>query len=292
MPRSVYFSEGYKGEQDLYESIVNEGLRIYGINMFYLPRSLITRDLILNHDVESRFNEAYVVEMYVENTNGFEGDSALMSKFGIQLRDQATLIVSKRQWERLVGFWNNNIDINRPQEGDVIYVPFSRSFFEIKFVDARQPFYQLLNLPVYRMECELFEYNEEIIDTGIPEIDLIHAKFSTKHLLETTGDARVFDIGERINQDQNGIIVSGTISKRSENSIEVFSIKSSDFSSKGFLPTDADQGIGPAGTDKNQVDITGVNNLTFSNDSVAQNSVFNQTSNDFIDFTQINPFKA
>jgi len=292
MPRSVYFSEGFRGEQDLYESIVNESMKIYGINMFYLPRQLITKDLILNHDVESRFNDAYVIEMYVENTNGFEGDSALMSKFGIELRDQATFVVAKRQWEKLVGFYNNDIELFRPAEGDIIYVPFSQSFFEIKFVDARQPFYQLLNLPVYRMECELFEYNEEIINTGVEEIDLIHAKFSTKHELQIDGDATLFNLGSHVTQEQNGVMVSGTISQRGGNIIEVFSIKSSDFSTKRFLPTSQSEGIGPITGDGNSFDVLSVNDITFSNDTIAQNSVFKNTSNEFIDFTQINPFKA
>jgi hypothetical protein len=142
------------------------------------------------------------------------------------------------------------------------------------------------------MECELFEYNEEIIDTGVQEIDLIHAKFSTKHELQIDGNATLFNLGSIVNQEQNGVTITGTISKRSEDIIEVFSIKSSDFSSKRFLPTAESEGIGPLTGDGNSVDILSINDITFTNDSVAQNSLFKTTSNEFIDFTQINPFKA
>lgn len=143
-----------------------------------MPRKIISLDTLLVEDTESKFNSAFLIEMYIENKEGFEGDGVLLSKFGLEIRHQMNLIVSSRRWNLSVGAWNKGFSNLRPSEGDLIYIPLVRGLFEIKFVDLETPFYQLSNLPVYTMKCELFEYSGEDLNTGVKEIDDIQSSLS------------------------------------------------------------------------------------------------------------------
>lgn len=165
-------SQKVRSEQSLYEDLIIESIQFYGQDVYYLPRELVNVDKIFLDDVPSHFSDAYKIEMYIENTDGFDGEGDLFTKFGIQLRDQATFVVARRRWVQLIG---DNLDKQafRPREGDVIYLPLSNSLFEIKEVKTESPFYQLSQLPLFRMQCELFEYSDEDFDTGIGEIDVI-----------------------------------------------------------------------------------------------------------------------
>jgi hypothetical protein len=179
MGRSVYFSQKFKPEQELYEDIIIESIKRYGFDCFYMPRALTSLDTILNEDTESRFDAAFNIEMYIENVDGYEGDGVLMSKFGLEIRQQVRLVVSRRRWNTSVGVWNKGYSNLRPSEGDLIYVPLVKGLFEIKYVDLETPFYQLQNLPVYKMTCELFEYRGEDLNTGVQEIDTVQNIAST-----------------------------------------------------------------------------------------------------------------
>lgn len=171
MGTNPYFSQAVRSEQQLYEDIVIESLEIYGQSLYYLPRDLVAEDRIFGDDVTSRFNSSYKVTMYVENVEGFDGEGDLFTKFGIEIRDQATFVVSRRRWEQTVRRHDNQITVQRPAEGDIIYLPLSNSMFQIMAVEHEQPFYQLSKLPVYKLRCELFEYTGEDFDTGIEQID-------------------------------------------------------------------------------------------------------------------------
>ena len=173
MPTNVFFNHAVSTEQQLYEDLVVESLRLYGHEVFYLPREVVEEDTILNEDVQSKYGDAYSVEMYIENTDGFEGEGDLMSKFGIQVRDQATFVISLRSWERFISLDSNLATSFRPNEGDLIYFPLSGSMFEIKFVEHEDPFYQVGKLFVFKLRAELFEYSQEDFDTGIGDIDMI-----------------------------------------------------------------------------------------------------------------------
>ena len=173
MATNVYFSPAVKSEQWLYEDIVIEALKMYGQDVYYIPRVLIDRDHILNEEIESRFEDAYMIEMYVDNVDGYEGEKELMSKFGLDIQDDATFVVARRRWEQFVSIDNNLIVSSRPNEGDLIYFPKASKLFEITFVDHDDPFYQVHNLPTYKLKCKTFEYGSEAIDTGIAEIDEI-----------------------------------------------------------------------------------------------------------------------
>lgn len=170
MATNPWVSQNVRSEQNLYEDLVIESLKFYGQDVYYLPRELVNTDAVFRDDVVSRFSDAYKIEMYVENTDGFSGEGDLFTKFGIELRDQATFVVARRRWKSLIG--NKLDELNfRPREGDLIYIPFSKSLFEIFKVETETPFYQLNQLPTFRITCELFEYNDEDFDTEIADID-------------------------------------------------------------------------------------------------------------------------
>ena len=137
---------------------------MYGQDVYYIPRDIVNEDKIFGDDVPSRFNSAYKVEMYIENTDGFDGDGDLFTKFGVEIRDQATFVLARKRWTQTVSRYDNDINSIRPLEGDLIYLPLSNSLFQIMHVEHEQPFYQLSNLPTYKMRCELFEYNDEDLD--------------------------------------------------------------------------------------------------------------------------------
>jgi hypothetical protein len=168
--RNLYFSAGARSEQNLYEDLIIESIKIYGQDLYYLPRDLVNVDDVFREDPESRFNSNYLLEMYVDNADGFDGEGDLFTKFGVEIRDQVTLTVAKRRWEQTVMRYDNEIKGIRPLEGDLIFTPFSKKMFQIMHVEHEQPFYQLNNLPVFKLQCELFEYNDEDFDVNNDDI--------------------------------------------------------------------------------------------------------------------------
>lgn len=161
---------------------------MYGQDIYYLPRDIIAEDRILGEDIPSRFNSSYKVEMYIENVDGFDGEGDLFTKFGVEIRDQATFVVSRRRWQQTVYRHDNEIVVTRPKEGDLLYIPFSKKLFEITHVEHEQPFYQLSNLPTYKLRCELFDYSSEDISTGTDFIDDIQEDYAMSYdiVLDTT----------------------------------------------------------------------------------------------------------
>tara|TARA_Y100000356_G_scaffold77053_1_gene63677 strand:- start:6271 stop:7014 length:744 start_codon:yes stop_codon:yes gene_type:complete len=188
MPTNNYFNAG-KGigvtsEQRLVEDLVIESLKVYGHDVYYLPRTRVNTDTIFDEDELSQFNNAYPLEMYLENVSGFEGQGDIFGRFGLEVRDQANFVVSKRRWEDMVFQEDANFTQEaRPSEGDLLYFPLTKSLFEIKYVDFQNPFFQLNKIYVYRLVCELFEYSSEDLNTGITDIDAIETKYS-QDLLE------------------------------------------------------------------------------------------------------------
>lgn len=171
MSRNVYFSQGIRNEQLLMEDIIIEAIQIHGQDFTYIPRTLVAKDEILGEDRLSEFKNAFTIEMYLENADGFEGQGAFLQKFGLFMEQSATLTVSRRRWEQLVGRYGKGILSNRPSEGDLLYYPLTGGLFEIKFVQHQDPFYQLGRLQVYKLQVELFQYASEHIDTGDADID-------------------------------------------------------------------------------------------------------------------------
>lgn len=168
---NVYFSHGTRNEQYLVEDLIIESLRMYGNEVMYIPRTLVSKDNILGEDRLSEFKSAFPIEMYFENVDSFGGQGAFIQKFGLMVEQSATLVVARRRWEQFVGRYGATTVPNRPNEGDLIYFPLSKGLFEIKFVQHQDPFYQLGKLYVYKLQVELFQYSSEAIDTGIAAID-------------------------------------------------------------------------------------------------------------------------
>jgi|TARA_R110001592_G_scaffold58814_2_gene178089 hypothetical protein len=169
--RNNYFSHGTRSEKNLYEDLIIEQLKIYGHEVHYLPRKTVTEDKILGEVPDSQYTENYMIEMYVEDVNGFAGSGDLVGKFGLEIRDELTFVVSRRTFEMLVDQPSNTISINRPIEGDVIYMPLFKKFWQVDFVEDEDPMYQINDLPIFKLKCSVWEYSSELVDTGITEID-------------------------------------------------------------------------------------------------------------------------
>ena len=302
MPRNVFFSQAVKSEQNLYEDLIVESLQIYGQDIYYVPRTLVSRDNILGEDPASKFDDAYLMEAYLENIDGFEGAGDLMSKFGLEIRDEATFVISRRVWERLVGKFSSNVSDPRPQEGDVIFLPMTNSFFEINFVEDDSPFYQLSNLPVYRMQCSLFEYADEDFDTGIETIDLKTGQSAYQVFLDVTvSGGNHFEVGETVSQIvATGITVSGEVQQRTKTSdiagtygISNIGVTGSAGVAKDFIVSST--AVLTGGTNSYTGTITKVydvsdNTQTFTTDGAAENVAIELEADSFIDFTESNPF--
>ena len=183
MPTNVYFDTGTKSEQHLYEDLMIEQLKIYGQDVFYIPRTLVKEDELFGEDTLSKFDDAYQIEMYFENVEGYEGEKEIMSKFGLQMNEDVTFVVARRRFEQLVSHDSNLIVKTRPNEGDLVYFPKVKKIFEISFVDHDDPFYQVHNVPAFKLKCKTFEYSGEDIDTGITEIDAIETDNSLDQLV-------------------------------------------------------------------------------------------------------------
>jgi|TARA_B100000085_G_scaffold257329_1_gene258540 hypothetical protein len=184
--RNIYFSAGARSEQNLYEDLIIESIKIYGQDLYYMPRDLVNVDAVFREDPVSSFNSNYLLEMYVDNVDGFDGEGDLFTKFGVEIRDQVTFTLSKRRWEQTVMRYDNEITGTRPFEGDLIFTPFSKKLFQIMHVEHEQPFYQLNNLPVFKLQCELFEYNDEDIDVSNDDISQLERDASFRYDLTLT----------------------------------------------------------------------------------------------------------
>ena len=176
MPLNSYFLQGSASEQRLVQDLINEQLKIYGQDVVYLPRKMVNRDTILNEVSASQFDDSYRIEAYLANYEGFTGGGDILSKFGVQSTDGVTLIISKERYDDMISpFLTSDSSIlvsSRPQEGDLIYLPLDNTMFEIKYVEAKKPFYQLNKLYVYQLSCEIMDAAlDESIDTGIEAID-------------------------------------------------------------------------------------------------------------------------
>ena len=184
--RNIYFSAGARSEQNLYEDLIIESIKIYGQDLYYLPRDLVNVDPVFREDPVSKFNSNYLLEMYVDNIDGFDGEGDLFTKFGVEIRDQVTFTLSKRRWEQTVMRYDNEITGTRPFEGDLIFTPFSKKMFQIMHVEHEQPFYQLNNLPVFKLQCELFEYNDEDFDVSNDDISQLEVDAGFRYDLTLT----------------------------------------------------------------------------------------------------------
>lgn len=287
MATNFYFSQKVRSEQKLYEDIVIEALKTYGQDVYYLPRDIVNEDKILGDDPVSSFNSSYKVEMYIENTEGFDGEGDLFTRFGVEIRDEATFIVSRRRWEQTIQRYDNEITVSRPAEGDVIYLPLSKSFFQISHVEHEQPFYQLSNLPVYKLRCQLFEYTGEDMDTGVEVLDDLEGAYAYKYILSLNNlSAASFKVGETITSPSGDTTMRGEVVKfsDSDNKLHVIHAGADDGKYHTFVDSATVTGL--------TTNATGVITLVVEDNQLSQNeqNADFSTGADFIDFSESNPF--
>ena len=197
MATNFYFNNFQNtGEQGLIESLIIESIKIYGEDMYYMPRKYGNPDKLYTADDQSYYDEAVLVELYIKSVDGFSGDGNFMSKFGLEIRDQVTFSIAQRVFNEEIGRQHN---MTRPNEGDLIYFPLNNKCFQIKYVNKFEMFYQLGALQTWELVCELFEYSNERISVGIPAIDRIENTFSTNIL-----DYSIKDEAGYYLQDEDG----------------------------------------------------------------------------------------
>ena len=187
-------------EQNLIEDLTIEAIKIHGMEMYYLPRTMIRKDDFFGEAPYSRFASFKMIEMYMDTTTAFEGGDTF-TKFGFEVRDSVKFTASRKRFKRETG-------MARPIEGDLLYLPLNHSLFEIKFVEDENPFYSLGKLLSFQMTCELFQYSEEKMDTGIPEIDVVEeeAGYSITLSLGATSGTGIFGKGDTVYQYSNGSV--------------------------------------------------------------------------------------
>jgi hypothetical protein len=180
MATNVFFNpyNRYGNESNLMDDLVIESIRIYGVDVVYLTRQLESVDEILNEDDLSIFNAAYEMEMYVKSVDGFSGEGDFLSRFGLTIRDQVTFTVANRTFERYAT--RKNPTKIRPNEGDLIFFPMNQKFFKIMHVEHESVFYQMGQLYVFDLKCELFEYSNERFETGREDVDTYYDDIKTE----------------------------------------------------------------------------------------------------------------
>ena len=191
MALNPFFTQGTKNEQNLVQDLINEQLKMYGVECYYLPRKYLTTNTVIREVVQSKFDDAYPLEAYVNNYDVYQGNGTVLSKFGIEVQQDINLTISKDRFENYITpLIRNETGIKlstRPKEGDLIWFPLDDRLYEIKFVEHAKPFYQLKELYVYELQCEVFRYEDETVDTGIGSIDDETEEIGYSQTLTLTG---------------------------------------------------------------------------------------------------------
>jgi hypothetical protein len=193
---SVYFDNfNNYAEQDLIESLINESLSIYGHTVYYLPRKLVKKDDIYGEDTLSSYNNSYEIDMYIKSYDSYEGDGTFLSKFNLEIRDSVTFTIARRAFGKEVSA--QQPEIQRPREGDLIYSTMMKRLFVIKYVNQTAIFYQMGNLQLWDVACDVWEYSNEVFNTGIYEIDSIETKYTVSNVTDDNAyEAAMLDVFE------------------------------------------------------------------------------------------------
>ena len=270
-------------EQKFIENLVVESIEIYGQDIYYVPRTIVNKDSVFEEDSDGKFESAKAIRAYVNNVEGWEGQGELLSKFGIRIEDKTTFIFSREKFKEHV---DDSVTLNvegRPNEGDLIYFPTTKHLFEIQFVEAEKPFYQLGKGYVWECQCELFEYSDEDLDTGIAEIDAIEAAFANAITVNfATGGSGDFTVGEIVAGGTSNVTAEVKAWDSTTRQLQVFN-RSGVFT---IPETVTGQTSSAAWT---SASYNTLNNVNTAN-SIDQNADFETLDNDIIDFTETNPF--
>ena len=217
MARNRFFNQytPVKQEQNLVEDLIIESIKIYGIDGYYLPRTHVNLDKIYGEDASMLFDDALEMELYVKSFDGFAGQEDFLSKFGLQIDESVTFVISQKRFTQSLKtsiiteysynmltedgdeLLSNRNDVSeydydaivRPREGDMIWIPMFSSMYEIKFTQNIENFFQLGKLYTYELRCDRIEYSSERINTDITEIDEIEDQYS----LSTANNEKLLD---------------------------------------------------------------------------------------------------
>ena len=305
MATNPYFRHNIRSEQSLYEDLIIESIQMYGQDVYYIPREVVHRDMIFDDAVLSRFKHAYTVETYIESIEGFEGDGDLFSKFGIELRDAVTLVMARRRWNSEIRQYAEqqggtadtpNLPNNtyyRPREGDLVHIPMADMTFEIMKVKDETPFYQLGNLPTFRLQCELFEYSDEDFDTGIEAIDGIETFNAYQWQLDLDSASNGFVRGEMAYSQDSDRKLEGEVAEWLSDERQLYLAHvGADEDGRFYRFNVGDQIVGPTnGSVATIVGITEDQNIQTGAPGGASQMVdsWDISALQFIDFSETNP---
>ena len=287
MAKNTFFRHGTRNEQMLQQSLVDEFVKMFGLDILYIPRKLISRDTILNEEVISQFDDAFLTYAYLENTEGFQGAGDILTKFGIRSTDEITLTISRQLYEdflaiQMVGA--DNIEVgSRPSEGDLIFFPLTSNLFEIKFVEHEKPFYQFGKLYTYELKCELFEYSNETAGGDIFESQEDEG-FVVKYYYDLSTLSGEPSLGEMVTGSITGITSMINQWDPAEAWIELRAFNANtnyNTYQVGETLTGLKSGF--------SINISSFDELDME-DAFASNIEFETTGDNILDFTERNPF--
>jgi hypothetical protein len=228
MTLNSYFLNGSYSEQKLVQDLINEQIRMYGQDVYYMPRKFIKENKVVREVIISKFDESFIIEAYISTVDGFGGQGDILSKFGVRSTDEITFIISKERYQSLITPFISDDPkvkvVERPQEGDLIFLPLDNALFEIKYVEGKRPFYQLNDLYIYELRCELYEYEDEIISTGVDIVDKNIQDFkyvTTITMVDNSASSAVLGIGLTQNKSVQYVdIINGGYGYKSTPSVK------------------------------------------------------------------------
>jgi len=282
MPTSPYFPtyyQGDSGEQNLYQDLADEQIKLFGSDIYYMPRTIL-RDYTLDDIVYSKFQTQFQIEMLLENVTGFGDTSEFISKFGLRITDEVKFRVSTRRWDETAGSYNLTVN-GRPNEGDLLYFPLTQDLYEIKFVERESPFYQFGKIQFYTMTAEIYELGSDDISTGVAEIDEIETLFSSAIALTlSVGGTGDFTVGETVTGSTTGITAEVKSWDSGTRILQVIN-RTGTFATGEALTGDSSSAVWVVGT------FTTLNN---TNSEYDQNLEIELEADNLIDWGEKNPF--
>ena len=274
-------ANGSAQEQKTIENLIVETIEIYGQDIYYVPRTIVNKDTVFGEDSDTKFESAKAIRAYVNNAEGWEGQGELLSKFGVRIEDKTTFIFSRDKFKEHV---DDSTVLNvegRPNEGDLIWFPVTKHLFQIMFVEAEKPFYQLGKGYVWECQCELFEYSDEEIDTGITDLDNIETAFANAITVGlVAGGSGTFTAGETVTGGTSNVTAEVKSFDSATRTLIVIN-RSGTFSVPETLT---------GGTSSASWTTATYNTIQNTNSEYDQNNDFETADNDIIDFSETNPF--
>ena len=281
MATNTYFTQGTTGEQDLTQSLVNEQIKMFGRDVYYIPRTLVKQDTVFGEDTMSKFEGAYLIEAFIEDNSGFRGDGDMFTKFGVQIADQATFVISRTRFTEAVDDNATLIVEGRPNEGDLVYFPMANKIFEIQFVEYEVPFFTLGKQYTWGLRCELFQYSDEDIDTGITEVDAVEVNYANAISVNVADGGSGDFVAEEIVTGGNSNVTATVKSWNSATRQLVVYNRSGIFSIPETLTGNTSSAAWTSAT---------YNTLNNTNDDSQSNWAIETQSDAIIDFSEGNPF--